>query len=95
MVSVYRRFQSDVEMIHHPTLLVVFLRHNERYLHLTWLTSSSTIYVYIQSTYAPKEQLPMHLCKKIREDLIVNPPQLCSGHCFLQMPVPNDGQNHN
>ena len=72
-----------------------FLGHNERYLHLTCFSSSSTIDVYIQSTYAPKEQLPMHLCKNIREDLIANPPQLCSGYCFLQMPVPNDGQNHN
>ena len=72
-----------------------FLRHIEHYLHLTWSTCSSTIDVYIQSMYAPKEQLPMHLCKKIREDLIVNPPSYVPDIAFLQMPVPNDEQNHN
>ena len=29
--------------------------------------------------------IPMHLRKNIREDLIVNPPQLCFKHCFYRM----------
>ena len=53
-----------------------FLRHIERYLYLTWSTCSSTIDIYIQSTFAPKEQLYLHT--RVRKSEIVNPSQFCS-----------------
>ena len=48
-----------------PDFAGCFLRHIERYLHLTWSTCSSTIDVYIQSPYASNEQSYMNLCKTL------------------------------